>query len=478
MGRTGPRLLPGRRPLVLGARTSPGPWTFATPKLPEDFKKIPLEHPRSRVLASVPGTPQAAEAVLLAQVPQTARVNKKEVKAPEVDYQGEPKFEPIDDDDGRAGRQHRQGHHQGRRPLLHVLPGRVVHGAERRQGPWEVTEHGAEGDLRDPGQLARRTTSPTSRSRTTTQRRVGDLRGRRRLHRHDGRVGLRGVGHAATTTRPTAGYGGYYPYYYPYYPDLRLRRLLQPVDRRLRPRRRRRTDRTAAPASARGTTRAPAPTRAARRRGDPYGARGAAEAYNPRTGAYGATRQGSNVYGSWGSDRRCSAATTGRAPRASTNNAHRQHDARHAGQRRRRGGHAARAGRAAAASRAPAAATSTPAATATSTGRRATAGSTTTAAAAGTTRTGQRPNAIRPRARATTASPRTTESGSGARAGGDSTISQLDRDRAARTDGATRTRDAGTYRSGSGSTSRGGSSYGGSYRPSGGGMRGGGGRRR
>jgi hypothetical protein len=32
----------------------------------------------------------------------------------------------------------------------------------------------------------------------------------------------------------------------------------------------------------------------------PYGARGAAEAYNPRTGAYGATRQGSGVYGSWG----------------------------------------------------------------------------------------------------------------------------------------------------------------------------------
>jgi len=33
----------------------------------------------------------------------------------------------------------------------------------------------------------------------------------------------------------------------------------------------------------------------------PYGARGAGTAYNPRTGAYGATRQGSSVYGSWGS---------------------------------------------------------------------------------------------------------------------------------------------------------------------------------
>jgi hypothetical protein len=33
----------------------------------------------------------------------------------------------------------------------------------------------------------------------------------------------------------------------------------------------------------------------------PYGSRAAASAYNPRTGAVGATRQGSNVYGSWGS---------------------------------------------------------------------------------------------------------------------------------------------------------------------------------
>ena len=68
-----------------------GPWTFATQQLPEDFKKIPLEHERSRVLASVPGTDQAAEAVLLAQVPETARVNKKNTKAPEVKYEGDPR---------------------------------------------------------------------------------------------------------------------------------------------------------------------------------------------------------------------------------------------------------------------------------------------------------------------------------------------------------------------------------------------------
>src|SRR5262249_46463177 len=77
-----------------------GPWTFATPTLPDDFKKISLEHPRSRVLASVPGTPQATEAVLLASIPQTARVNRKEVKAPEVQYQGDPQFKPIEGSQG------------------------------------------------------------------------------------------------------------------------------------------------------------------------------------------------------------------------------------------------------------------------------------------------------------------------------------------------------------------------------------------
>ena len=33
-----------------------GPWTFATPTMPDPFKLIPVEHERSRVLASVPGT--------------------------------------------------------------------------------------------------------------------------------------------------------------------------------------------------------------------------------------------------------------------------------------------------------------------------------------------------------------------------------------------------------------------------------------
>jgi hypothetical protein len=73
-----------------------GPWSFATPTLPEDFKTIPADHPRAHVLTSVPGTPDAMEAVLLAQLPKSARVNINEIKAPEVKYNGEPQFEPIE----------------------------------------------------------------------------------------------------------------------------------------------------------------------------------------------------------------------------------------------------------------------------------------------------------------------------------------------------------------------------------------------
>src|SRR5437667_2102387 len=73
-----------------------GPWTYATPDLPADFAKIPLSSPASAILASVPGTEEAKDAVLLAQVPTTMTIKPAEAQAKvKVDYSGEPKFEPI-----------------------------------------------------------------------------------------------------------------------------------------------------------------------------------------------------------------------------------------------------------------------------------------------------------------------------------------------------------------------------------------------
>src|SRR5438552_1930453 len=73
-----------------------GPWTYATPDLPADFGKIPLNSPASAILASVPGTDEAKDAVLLAQVPTTMTVKPAEAQAKvKVEYGGDPKFEPI-----------------------------------------------------------------------------------------------------------------------------------------------------------------------------------------------------------------------------------------------------------------------------------------------------------------------------------------------------------------------------------------------
>jgi hypothetical protein len=71
-----------------------GPWTYATESLPADFARIPPDSPRGFVLVSVPGTPQAQEALIQAQVPQQATLSRASAKV-EIVYAGPPKFEPI-----------------------------------------------------------------------------------------------------------------------------------------------------------------------------------------------------------------------------------------------------------------------------------------------------------------------------------------------------------------------------------------------
>ena len=73
-----------------------GPWVYTSDTLPADFKQIPPASPAASVLSSVPGTQQAHDAVLLAQIPTVAVVNKSEAEAKiKVQYTGAPKFEPI-----------------------------------------------------------------------------------------------------------------------------------------------------------------------------------------------------------------------------------------------------------------------------------------------------------------------------------------------------------------------------------------------
>ena len=253
---------------------------------------------------------------------------------------------------------------------------------------------------------------------------MGHLRHRGDVHGRDGGVGLRGLGQRLLLPAVLRRLLRRLPDVPRLLPDLRLRRVVQPVDGRLRPRRgglrpvRRRRRRRAA------TTRGPGTYSRGAAAYGPYGSRAAGQAYNPRTGAYGQTRQGSSVYGSWGStqvQRGDQWASTNRVTNRATGTTTRT--------TRTDGGAAAvtrtRPGRDSAASRARAAATSTPAGTATSTsGKPAAAGRSTRAGTGATSRPTPHVE-LRP------------------------PVDQLNRDYGARTEGSQRTSDYGSYRSGS-----------------------------
>jgi hypothetical protein len=73
-----------------------GSWQYvAANTLPADFAKIPEGSPKDNVLASVAGTDAAREAVMDAQIPQTAKVDRRTATA-NISYDGDPKFENID----------------------------------------------------------------------------------------------------------------------------------------------------------------------------------------------------------------------------------------------------------------------------------------------------------------------------------------------------------------------------------------------
>lgn len=275
-----------------------GPWTFATPSLPEDFQKIPLEHPRSRVLASVPGTQQAAEAVLLAQVPQTARVNKKELQAPEVAYQGEPKFEPIAPTSlARATNTDRDVIKAG--DLYYMCFQGVWFMARSANGPWEVASS-------VPKEISQIPASSPSHNVTYVTV-VEDDDSSDDWVTFAAVAGYTGVmvawGCAVWGTGyyypPYWGWGGMYPWYYPHYPTYGYGAWYNPWSGAYG-----RSAVAYGPYGGAGVTSRYNPRTGTYSRGaaawGPYGARGYGEAYNPRTGAYGQTRQGSSVYGSWG----------------------------------------------------------------------------------------------------------------------------------------------------------------------------------
>jgi hypothetical protein len=78
------------------AQSLKGPWQYVSgEKLPADFAKIPATHQKAAVLVSVPGTPQAKEALIANATPQTATITRSAATLT-VNYDGSPQFKSIE----------------------------------------------------------------------------------------------------------------------------------------------------------------------------------------------------------------------------------------------------------------------------------------------------------------------------------------------------------------------------------------------
>lgn len=115
-----------------------GKWNYvASDRLPADFAKIPEGSPKDNVLPSVAGTLAANDAVLNAQVPQTAKVDRKNAKA-DIQYDGDPQFDDIDGTD-MAYATNTPGYVIRWRGVYYAVDNGVWFQAYRPNGPWAVS---------------------------------------------------------------------------------------------------------------------------------------------------------------------------------------------------------------------------------------------------------------------------------------------------------------------------------------------------
>lgn len=122
-------------------------------KLPADFARIPEGSAKDNVLASVAGTDAAKEAVMDAQIPQTAKVNRSTATT-NVTYNGDPQFAPIDGTKLQyaVNTSSTVLRYKG---LFYAVDNGVWFVSDRATGPWTVaTERPDEVDLIPPSSPA------------------------------------------------------------------------------------------------------------------------------------------------------------------------------------------------------------------------------------------------------------------------------------------------------------------------------------
>jgi hypothetical protein len=280
-----------------------GPWSFGTMDLPTDFAQIPLSSPASVIRVSVPGTPEAKDAVLLAQIPTTMTVNPATAAANvKVAYGGEPRFEPISgttiyyatntqDKVIRVG------------DVYYLCLQGVWFLSTTPQGPWTVANSVPQVIYTIPPSspvynvtyVTQYTTSSGSVESSYTAGYMGAFI----VGVGVGAIIANGSGyyHPPYIYHPPHGYPRYYPPPYTYGAHVThyntatgaygvSRTVSGPYG-----------------SATRGAAYNPYTGTSARGAtvSTPYGSRSAAQAYNPYTGAYAATRQGSSPTAQWGS---------------------------------------------------------------------------------------------------------------------------------------------------------------------------------
>jgi hypothetical protein len=279
-----------------------GPWSYASGDLPSDFAKIPPGSPAADVLTSVPGTQEAQDAVLLAQIPTTAVVNIKEAEAQvKVHYDGDPQFKPIDTTQ-LSYATNTQDKVIKFGDIYYLCFQAVWFMSTTPTGPWKVASSVPKEIYTIPP------SSPVYNVTYVTQTQTSPT-----TVESDHTAGYLGMFLIGTAVGLTIAYGtGYYypPYYYhpPYgYPIYRPYPVTYGVGAFYSPYSGTYGVARGAYGPYGGVTGSAWYNPSTGRYGrsvsayGPYGSATAARTYNPYTGVYGATRQGSNAYGNWGS---------------------------------------------------------------------------------------------------------------------------------------------------------------------------------
>ena len=278
-----------------------GPWTYATPQLPPDFAQIPENSPAARVLVSVPGTSEAEDAVLLAQIPTTVTVDPAKAAAEaKVSYNGNPEFKPIEGTSMQYATNTADKVIKAGDVYYLCLQG-VWFRSTGASGPWTTASSVPKEIYTIPP------SSPVYNVTYVTQSASSD--GTIQASYTAGYLGTFIAG-AAVGAILANGTGYYYPPYYGYpvggYPIYRPYPCTYGVGAYYNPY-------AGAYGAARGVYgpyggaaagAAYNPYTGTYARGatayGPYGSQSVARAYNPYTGTSAATHQGSNAYSSWG----------------------------------------------------------------------------------------------------------------------------------------------------------------------------------